>query len=860
MFRIWILCFAFCFTLFTVNGQELEKVDESAYRGILDNQLNVLMIENQAAPVISVIVTVKAGSRFETPELFGASHFLEHLLFNGTENRTQKQLYREMDEIGGYNNASTSEDYVNFIVLAPRENIEQAMSIQSDMLFNSTLPSEKFQKEKGIVIEEIAGSLNKDAYARETMFKKYAYHNSPYAHRVLGTISSIEAMDRQAVMNFYKHYYVPNNMILMAIGDFDAADFYPLLEKWYGTIAGQTVTPPAQTLPDCYKALEQHQFITRDKHAHLKIVFPAPAFGSDLFFSTQLLALILSSEGEGGLASQLQHQNHMYAFDCNLDFHPLFSYFIISASYDPEIAAETLVEDILTALKNIKGAVTAEKVKGTALSELTENEIYKERPHFYGMLKSQQLVVGGIEHLIAHENALKQPRVTAVHQALDTLLSAPAKTYFFVPKDEDDKAQESTQAQTVNQRLPSGLQLVIKREGGSDIFAIHVLAKNRALHESAYPCGSVDVLHRLLEKGPSDMTPETFTNELEKIGARLKVSDNPYIPFDNYYFSPEYSTIRLECLNDHAERAIELLSEMIKTPSFDEEELASVLQTQKAIVARQAGSVSKVAMNLFWQTLSPGNPLSNPVMGNMRSLTNIAVQDLQTLHRTCFNPDNLIITVVSSLPADEIAKDVSLHFQGLPQNRTEPRLQSYPAISAVDSAIQKSREVGKAQSYLLMGNAIKDIEQRHLPALYVLNAVLSSRINFQLRETEGLAYRIGSELEVYGNDALFYVYMGTRPQNLQKSINAIEKEIKRIHTFPPDSAEIRTVVNQSKGRRVMRQLLSIGRAYLMGWGAFKYNDTDYYQNFTRSLEEVDARAIGKAMHYIPTTLLICFAR
>ena len=121
----------------------------------LNNGMKVLLIENPALPMVGANVVVKIGSAFETFSTSGMSHMLEHLLFNGTTLRAQKQLYDDVDRIGGYNNASTAEFYTNFMMVTPAENIKRGMEIQADMLFNSILPAEKFEKEKGIVLEEI---------------------------------------------------------------------------------------------------------------------------------------------------------------------------------------------------------------------------------------------------------------------------------------------------------------------------------------------------------------------------------------------------------------------------------------------------------------------------------------------------------------------------------------------------------------------------------------------------------------------------------------------------------------------------------------------------------------------------------
>ena len=107
----------------------------------LDNGIHVLLIENPALPMVGANMIIKVGSAYESFSTSGMSHMLEHLLFNGTTTRIQKQLYDDVDMIGGYNNASTTEYYTNFMMVTPTENIRKGMEIQADMPFNSTLPN-----------------------------------------------------------------------------------------------------------------------------------------------------------------------------------------------------------------------------------------------------------------------------------------------------------------------------------------------------------------------------------------------------------------------------------------------------------------------------------------------------------------------------------------------------------------------------------------------------------------------------------------------------------------------------------------------------------------------------------------------
>src|SRR3989339_1462592 len=208
----------------------------------LDNGIHVLLIENPALPMVGANMIIKVGSAYESFSTSGMSHMLEHLLFNGTTTRIQKQLYDDVDMIGGYNNASTTEFYTNFMMVTPTENIRKGMEIQADMLFNSTLPVEKFEKEKGIVLEEISKSLAnpQEQFGRNTL--SIIYNGHALSLPTLGTYSTIQSMSRDEVNTFYKNNYVPNNMIMSIIGNFETKKMLSLIKEIYGKVKpGQIV-------------------------------------------------------------------------------------------------------------------------------------------------------------------------------------------------------------------------------------------------------------------------------------------------------------------------------------------------------------------------------------------------------------------------------------------------------------------------------------------------------------------------------------------------------------------------------------------------------------------------------------------
>ncbi|MBU1707115.1 insulinase family protein, partial [bacterium] len=201
----------------------------------LENGLEVLLIENHTTPMIAATAVIRTGSSDEDADLRGATHFLEHLLFDGTETRSQQDIEDAFDRLSGYNNAQTTKDYTTFMILAEKDRFADALDLQSDMLLHSVLPPEQIEKEKGIVIEEIGQGISNDPeYLIHLAFNRLAWEGTPYAYPVLGTRESVQAMEREKLFDYYKQHYTPDNMSLLVIGDFYPREMTELLEETYG--------------------------------------------------------------------------------------------------------------------------------------------------------------------------------------------------------------------------------------------------------------------------------------------------------------------------------------------------------------------------------------------------------------------------------------------------------------------------------------------------------------------------------------------------------------------------------------------------------------------------------------------------
>ncbi len=203
----------------------------------LKNGLKIITCEMPNVSGVSNNVFVGAGSRYETKEENGISHFLEHMFFKGTEKRPSVlDIAGTIDSVGGLMNAATSHDYTLFWNKVPKKYFSLGIDVLSDMLSNSLLKEDEIRREKGVVVEEI--NMTKDDPSRYILHLGYQlmWGDSPLGRDVLGTKESVRGMKRKDFINYLKNFYQPRNMAVSIAGNIKHQEIMKEIEKKFGKL------------------------------------------------------------------------------------------------------------------------------------------------------------------------------------------------------------------------------------------------------------------------------------------------------------------------------------------------------------------------------------------------------------------------------------------------------------------------------------------------------------------------------------------------------------------------------------------------------------------------------------------------
>ncbi len=611
----------------------------------LDNGLQVLLIENKGLPMTGVNVVVKTGSAYETFSSSGMSHMLEHLLFNGTTSRTQEELYDGVDLIGGYNNANTGHFYTNYMMVTPTTNIKKGMDIQADMLFNSILPQEKFEKEKGIVLEEIARSLENSDEQMDRNINALLFEGHALSLPTLGTYATIASMNRDAVYNYYKNTYVPNNMIMSVIGNFSTDSMLVWIQNTYGTAVPRTVQFPESKLWktgfDKINVVENivgksfNRFYNGEKHVlQLYYTLPLPWQNAHFDLMDEVISKNRARIAESlkdkypGLETSLTTENIRT---------PVGNYLKVSVVADSQNDFSGLSTDLNHLFKDINFILPKESIEYLATSTKTSFIKNIEKPHMFGIYNAHLFAEQGIESVL--KSYRKESYSQAAIETAQFKISGNPVIILQSPLISEEKQQYELAAKPewfLDKQ--SGLRIIAEQNVNSNLLAIHFLIKHKAQYEAIFGKDAAKLLHDCLGQRLNSTENQKISNQF---GLTYKVNDNPFFPMDDIYLDPDFSYIRVEGLADDISGIINYLKNQINNFIPKEEEFQKAMAKTKRSMM---GMGSKKSSKLFEKSYRSHIYADEKYVVNSKSLTYDA---LLKFSKNYFHPSNMIISVVS---------------------------------------------------------------------------------------------------------------------------------------------------------------------------------------------------------------------
>jgi zinc protease len=390
---------AFLVCLPVLLGPGPARAVEPVVAATLDNGLRVLLLEDHRSPIVSFQVWYRVGSRNEPRGATGMAHLLEHMMFKGTPAHGPREFARLVEQNGGQDNAFTTQDVTAYFVDIAADRIDLVLDLEADRMENLLLDPRAVEAERQVVIEERRTRTEDDpeGFLGEQV-SALAFQAHPYGQPVVGWKEDLERITAADLRAFYRTYYVPNNAVVVAVGDFRAPDLLEKIRARFGRIPRGPNPPPVRAI-EPPQAGERRVIVRRQ--ARLPVVYLAwhvPNHTSEDAAALEVLSTILSSGRTSRLYRHLVYERRL-ALDAGGDY----SYFSLDPSLFwfwatpmPGQTPEALEQALLEEMARLRSEPVAEEELARARNQTEASFVFaQDSIHRRASLLARFEMIGG---------------------------------------------------------------------------------------------------------------------------------------------------------------------------------------------------------------------------------------------------------------------------------------------------------------------------------------------------------------------------------------------------------------------------------------------------------------------------------
>jgi predicted Zn-dependent peptidase len=331
-------------------------------RAELPNGLVIVTEKMPHVRSVSVGIWVGTGSRGESPERNGIAHFIEHMVFKGTERRTAEEIAQAMDSVGGMLDAFTAREMTCFNAKVLDDHLPVALDVLSDLALRPRFDDADIAKEKQVVLEEIKMDEDNPEYLIHELFTQNFWRGHPLGRPILGTAETVPQFSRDALFDCFRSWYAPNNTVITAAGNLEHARLVDLVSREFGGVALAGASA-VRTVPRTNAAIEQRHKKELEQ-VHIVLGVPSYPLAHERRYAASLLNIILG----GGMSSRLfqnirERQGLAYAIGSDLSPYTDSGVFSVYAGTSRESAAQ-LIRSVVEEFRRIQQElVSAEELR-----------------------------------------------------------------------------------------------------------------------------------------------------------------------------------------------------------------------------------------------------------------------------------------------------------------------------------------------------------------------------------------------------------------------------------------------------------------------------------------------------------------
>jgi zinc protease len=763
------------------------------------NGLKIILAENHASPVVTVMPLYHVGSRNEAVGYTGATHILEHMMFKGVRNGRTGEVYNFPDflkPIGGMWNATTWFDRTNYYEVVPRQFLEQCIAAESDRMRNLLIKDEERASEMTVVRNEMERGA--DDPTRVMLLQTYAvaFREHPYHHPTIGWKSDVEGISIERLKQFYDDFYWPDNTSVLVMGDFESSNALELIAKYYGVHPHSSKPLPQVYTVEPRQEGERRFVINRAGDApRVAVSFHVPeAVHADTY------PLAVMSEVLGG--SRKTSRLYKALVDTKLAASAFIWHF---QQKDPGMFMVIATVAPGAKPEDVEAAIHAELAR-MAVEPPTEDELRRVRaanrkgtalgaadPMTMANQIAEAESVADWTHYVNYDDHYEAVTAADVQRVAQTYFESDNRTVgYFIPKKKaapavskngnaaaattggDKGAVANFAGKTQKVVLDNGLTVLIMPAPGTGVVGI----AGKLLAGGGHAPKDKPIVAALaanqLTSGSTTRSADDVSEMLEEMGASLRFQANN--------FSTKVNT---QVVPSDMDAMLELIADLVRHPAYPEKELATARMQYQSFFERQMSDTHGRARNALVQTLYPRDSVyfDNSFEDCVAETQAVTTDDLHAFAAGHYTPHGTIISIVGDVDADKVLAGVRAAFgdwtgpQATPVPLGEITLPAQPKRIDVEIADKSNATIIIGHPALLQRTAA-DFFAARLANAALGGDTIAARLGKRIRKEAGLTYGIYSSFEdVSMGGAPFMIELSVKPENVDQALALVDEVV-----------------------------------------------------------------------------------
>ncbi|OPY72429.1 MAG: putative zinc protease AlbF [Syntrophorhabdus sp. PtaU1.Bin058] len=726
----------------------------------LENGLKYIFEKRKGTGVVAVQVWVKTGSQYEQQRVAGITHFIEHLIFKGTEKTRSNEMASKIEALGGSVNAFTSYDNTVYHIVIPGKAFEEGMELLIDAVSNPAFPEAEIAKERKVVLEEI--KMGEDEPQRK-LFKELfsvSYDGLPYGRPIIGYTETVSSITRQDILTYFAAHYTPDNMTVVVCGDFDEKKARSLIKEYMASrrTKREEVRQHVQERTEG----DRIRIIERDvRESYFALSYPIPQKVHEDIPALEMLGNILGDGESSRLQEGLRRKKAIVTNISTYIFAPrdpgLFVIFATFREKDYEAIMPEIEEEFTKIRRDGVTPWEMEKARNMIkASYVYSAETVQGRAMQVGNL---QTLTGDAYYLERYLLALDKVTREDIRRVLERYIIGKEKSVVVL------KPKKTENPHTF--QLKNGLKLVVNKNQASPSFSFKIGFPGGLKEEPHDKNGIFNLLSKMLLRGTKDKDATTIAREIDLLAGEV----TPFNGRNIFGLSGRFLIKDLKA-------ALGLLHELLAATAMKEEELGKIKTEVLSEIRQRDDDPIGFTFRRFNEVLYEGHPYSKDPIGKESDVEGVTIDDLERLHKGYISPSNAVLAVSGDIDEKELTTLVRALFSDW--KGEAHMLRKEPArVSQKNVTVEKDI----LQTHLIFGFLGPGLLDKDRYAAEVMDAILSGmggRIHKVLREDNPYAYALTFFNQMAYEAGGMGIYIGTDRKRVGEVEKIVRAEIERI--------------------------------------------------------------------------------